>query len=89
MFFLFHKIHYWRKIAQHYNRWNELNKDGKLKIGFNLKYNVSDGREFSHTIRNVKDNYAYEGYILIFHFFLVLKLELNHLSIQLYNKFFL
>ena len=48
------------------NKWKEYNTSGTLKMGFNLTYDVADGRHFSQTIRHVTDNYKYEGYILIF-----------------------
>ncbi len=48
------------------NKWNEYNTSGTLKVGFNLTYDLADGRHVNQTIRHVPDNYAYEGYILIF-----------------------
>ncbi len=48
------------------NKWKEYNTNGNLKIGFNLQYDVIDGRHFSHTIRHIPDNYAYAGHILVF-----------------------
>ncbi len=47
-------------------KWDEYNTSGKLKIGYNLTYDVKDGRHFSQTIKHIKDNYKYAGYILIF-----------------------
>ncbi len=47
-------------------KWDEYNTTGTLKIGYNLTYDIEDGRHFSHTIKHVEDNYMYEGYIFIF-----------------------
>lgn len=47
-------------------KWDEYNTSGTLKIGYNLTYDIEDGRHFSQTIKHIKDNYKYEGYILIF-----------------------
>ena len=47
-------------------KWDEYNTSGTLRIGYNLKYDLEDGRHISQTIRHIKDNYAYEGYILVF-----------------------
>ena len=49
-----------------YNKWNEYNKDGNLKIGFNLTYDIADGRHVSQNIFHVNDTYEYQGYILEF-----------------------
>ena len=49
-----------------HNKWNEYNTSGKLKIGFNLSYDVADGRHFSQNILHVNDTYDYQGYILEF-----------------------
>ena len=47
-------------------KWDEYNTSGTLKIGFNLQYDVADGSHISQTIKHIPDNYAYEGYILVF-----------------------
>ena len=47
-------------------KFDEYNTSGTLKVGYNLTYDVADGRHFSQTIRHVEDNYVYQGYILIF-----------------------
>ena len=49
-----------------HNKWNEYNTSGNLKIGFNLSYDVADGRHFSQNILHVNDTYDYQGYILEF-----------------------
>ena len=49
-----------------YNKWNEYNKEGKLKIGFNISYDIEDGRHVSQNILHVNDTYDYQGYILEF-----------------------
>lgn len=54
-------------FAQNFHdKFIEYNKDNNLKIGYNLSYDIEDGRHFSQTIKHVVDNYDYEGYILIF-----------------------
>ena len=49
-----------------YSKFNEYNTSGNLKIGFNMSYDVIDGRHFSQTILHVNDTYDYQGYILEF-----------------------
>jgi hypothetical protein len=49
-----------------HNKFNEYNTSGNLKIGFNLKYDIEDGRHVSQNVLHVSDAYAYEGYILEF-----------------------
>ena len=54
-------------FAQAFNdKFSEYNKNNNLKIGFNLSYDVLDGRHFSHNILNAFNTTAYEGYILVF-----------------------
>lgn len=49
-----------------HDKFSEYNKDNNLKIGFNMSYDVSDGRHFSQNILKVVNAYDYEGYILLF-----------------------
>ena len=49
-----------------HNKFNEYNTSGNLKVGFNMTYDVKDGRHFSQNILHINDTYAYEGYILQF-----------------------
>ena len=54
-------------FAQAFNdKFKEYNKNNNLKIGFNLSYDVLDGRHFSHNILNASNTTDYEGYILVF-----------------------
>lgn len=49
-----------------HNEWIKYSPNNNIKIGYNLKYDLGDGRVASQTIKHVSDAYAYEGYILLF-----------------------
>lgn len=49
-----------------HDKFTEYNKDGNLKIGYNMSYDVADGRHFEQNVIHIPDAYDYQGHILLF-----------------------
>ena len=49
-----------------HDKFFEYNQNNNLKIGYNLSYDVIDGRHFSQTIKHIPQAYDLQGYILPF-----------------------